>query len=136
MQRFLLLAVVLGSLGPCAQRKQILHPAVVGAKTDLFEVVSSKELKLARGVKAQIVPGPCGPKSGIELLRENGSGGYMVCGCVGAQTSNCTTTNDNPEHPSCEGGCTDSEGNPHGCGLFGPIIGPPRDPAMIELRAQ
>ena len=136
MPKLLLLTVILGFLGSCAHRKQVLYPAVVGSKTDLFEVVSSKELKLAPGVKAQIVPGPCGPKSGIMLQRENGAGGFMSCGCVGAQTSSCVTTNDNPEHPSCSGGCTDSEGNPHGCGLFGPIIGPPRDPVLMELRAR
>jgi hypothetical protein len=101
----------------------------------LFEVVSPKELKLARGVKSKIVAGPRGPKSGIVLLRPNGDvGGYMACGCIGAQTGNCVAQNDNPEHPSCVGGCSDSEGNPHGCSLFGPLIGPPRNPLLIELR--
>jgi len=49
-----------------------------------------------------------------------------------AQAGNCKTVNDNPEHPACEGGCTDSEGNPHLCMMEG-RIGPPKDPYMIKL---
>ena len=64
-------------------------------------MVSSNELKLATGVKAESAEGPCGPKSGI-LLRKNdgGIGGYMACGCIGATQGGCRTENDNPEHPS------------------------------------
>jgi hypothetical protein len=134
MQKFLIMTVALFVFTSCKHHKTVMYQAVVGTKTDLFEVVSPTELKLAPGVKSQIVAGPCGPKSGIVFLKNNG-GGYMACGCVGAQTSSCTTENDNPEHPSCSGSCTDSEGTPRGCGLFGPIIGPPKDPAReIELR--
>jgi hypothetical protein len=136
VQNFLIMTVVLAIFTSC-HRKEVMYPAVVGTKTDLFEVVSSTELKLAPGVKSQIVAGPCGPKSGIVFQQIGGGGGYMACGCSGATQGNCKTENDNPQHPSCSGGCTDSEGNPHGCGLYGPIIGPPRDPArQIELRAR
>jgi len=134
MKRLLLLTVVLVIAVSCKPRKEVMYRAVVGTKTDLFEVVSSKELKLAPGVKSQIVGGPCGPRSGIALLRQNGTvGGYMVCGCVG-ESQGCFTVNDNPEHPSCGGNCIDGQGNAHGCEMWGPIIGPPRDPARIELR--
>jgi hypothetical protein len=134
VQKFLIMTVSLLVLTSCTHHKVVMYQAVVGTKTDLFDVVSPTELKLAPGVKSQIVAGPCGPKSGIVFLKNDG-GGYMACGCVGAQTSGCKTENDNPEHPSCSGSCTDSEGNQHGCGLFGPIIGPPKDPAReIELR--
>jgi hypothetical protein len=61
---------------------------------------------------------------------------HLQCGCVGAQTSRCVTENDNPQHPSCSGNCIDSEGNAHGCQLFGPLIGPPKDPALIRFRAR
>lgn len=59
----------------------------------------------------------------------------MTCGCVGESRGDCTTTNDNPQHPSCSGGCVDGQGNAHACELFGPLIGPPRDPFRIELQA-
>jgi hypothetical protein len=131
----LVVGLVAGILSAFFGRREIhMFPAVVGEKTELYEVVAHNELKLAPGVKTKVVDGPSGKNSGIILLRPNGSvGGYMACGCVGAQTSTCVTTNDNPEHPSCSGGCTDSEGNPNPCGLFGPLIGPPRHPLAIRL---
>ena len=136
MHRLLLISFVLPILVSCGHRKVVMYPAKVGTKTELFEVVSSKQVTLAPGVKSQIVGGPCGPQSGIVYQRpEGGPGGYMACGCTGAQTSTCTAENDNPLHPSCSGGCTDSEGNQHGCELYGPLPGPPKDPAAIELRA-
>lgn len=99
-------------------------------------MVSPNELKLANGDRIRVVPGPGGKNNGVVLLRPNGdTGGYMSCGCIGATTITCVTTNDNPAHPSSGGGCTDSEGNAHGRMLFGPIIGPPKDPLMIRFLA-
>ena len=133
MQKFLILIGVL--LLTSCHRKEVMYPAEVGTKTDLFEVVSSTELKLAPGVKSQIVAGPCGPQSGI-VFQKNGSGGYMACGCPSGTEGTCATENDNPEHPSCTGGCRDSEHRPLSCSLYGPLVGPPKDPAaQIELRA-
>ena len=136
MQKFLIMTVALCIFTSCKPRKIVMYPAVVGTKTELFEVVSSTELKLAPDVKSQIVAGPCGPKSGIVFQKNNGSGGYFSCGCPDYAEGACTTKNDNPEHAECDGGCHDSEGKELGCTLFGPIIGPPRDPAReIVLRA-
>jgi hypothetical protein len=132
--------MVLGILGSCGSPMtsvQVMTPVVVGTKTADYEVVAPNALKLAPGRKFQIVDGPLGKNTAIVLLRPEGpNGGYMACGCVGAQTSSCETTSDNPDHPSCAGGCTDSEGNDHGCGMFGPIIGPPRDPFAIRLMSR
>ena len=140
MKSLVVMALVVAAsvLGPCKSNQQPkvvpMYPVVVGEKTDLYEVVSPNELKLAPGVKIKVLKGPNGKKSGFVLMRPNGGlGGFMSCGCIGATTSSCVTTSDNPEHPSCSGSCTDSEGNPHGCSLFGPIIGPPRDPLMIRF---
>ncbi len=101
-------------LGGCVERQSpqteeaVMFPAVVGQKTALYKVEAFNALRLAPGVKFRVVDGPCGRNSGILLLRPNGStGGYMACGCVGATTSSCTTTSDNPDHPSCSGACTD-----------------------------
>ncbi|MEY9396213.1 hypothetical protein ABIF66_006884 [Bradyrhizobium japonicum] len=118
-----------------------MAPMDVGTKTPDYEVVSPTELKLATGVKLQMLngaggqnKGAGGQNKGFVLLRPNGGlGGFMACGCVGAQTNSCITENDNPEHASCSGRCTDSEGNPHGCQLSGPIIGPPRDPYILRF---
>jgi len=133
--------VVAGLLGGCTtppvQEEVPMYSVVIGEKNDLFEVTSPTSLRLAPGIRSEIVDGPGGNKCGILLLRQNGSvGGYMSCGCIGATTSSCVTTNDNPEHPSCSGSCTDSEGNAHACSLFGPLIGPPKDPAMIRFRGR
>jgi len=145
MKRLVALAVLVGAgvLGACSNRPSPttnevpMYPVVVGEKTELYEVVGPKELKLAPGVKVQVVDGPSGKNSAIVLLKPNGGvGGYMACGCIGATTSSCVTTSDNPEHPSCSGGCTDSEGNEHGCSLFGPLIGPPKDPLTIRFLAR
>jgi hypothetical protein len=127
MQKFLIMTISLVVCTGCLHHKVAMYPAVVGTKTDLFEVVSPTQLKLAPGVKTQIVAGPCGPKSGIVFL-EKGEGGYMACGCVGGQTSHCTTENDNPQYPSCSGNCSDDQGVSRGCALFGPLTGPPKDP--------
>jgi len=127
------------ALDGCSKEPQetVMYPADVGAKTDLFEVVAPNQLQLAPGVRFSVVKGHQGQSSGIVLLRQNGDiGGYMECGCIGATTGTCTTTNDNPNHPSCDGGCTDSEGNARGCMLFGPIVGPPKDPLKIRLMAR
>ncbi len=133
--------VAVAALGSCSKAPTSedipIYPVVVGEKTPLYEVDSARSLKLAPGVGFKVVKGSSGQDCGIVLMRPNGEvGGYMECGCVGAQTGNCVTENDNPEHPSCRGGCVDSEGNAHGCDLFGPLIGPPRDPALIRFRAR
>lgn len=141
MKRLMAAVLIVGAglLGGCKTlfppAEVPMYPAVVGEKTELYEVTSANSVRLAPGVKSRVVEGPGGSMCGLVMLRPNGSvGGYMACGCIGATTSSCVTTNDNPEHPSCSGSCTDSEGNAHGCSLFGPIIGPPRDPAMIKFR--
>jgi hypothetical protein len=135
-------AVVASILVGCGEQsspiKEVeMAPVDVGTKTPDFEVVSPTELKLASGVKLQMVNGAGGQNKGFVLMRKNGGlGGFMACGCVGATTSTCKTENDNPEHPSCSGSCTDSEGNPHPCGISGPIIGPPKDPFILKFSAK
>jgi hypothetical protein len=115
----------------------VMSPAEVGSKTADYEVVSATQLKLAPGVRAEIVKDAKGQSNGFVLMRRNnGVGGYMACGCVGATTSTCRTENDNPEHPSCSGSCTDSEGNGHPCQLEGPLIGPPKDPFTLKFVAR
>lgn len=115
----------------------VLSPAEVGSKTDDYEVMSATQLKLAPGVRAEVVNDASGQPNGFVLMgRNNTVGGYMACGCVGATTSSCRTVNDNPEHPSCSGSCTDSEGNAHPCQLEGPLIGPPKDPFMLKFVAR
>jgi hypothetical protein len=142
MKRLVAMAVIVvaGSLSACSKQSSPttpMYPVVVGEKTELYEVVAPNELRLAAGVTFKEVPGPGGKNNGIVLLRPNGTtGGYMCCGCIGATTSSCVTTSDNPDHPSCSGACTDSEGNPHECMLFGPIIGPPKDPLSIRFLAR
>lgn len=127
------LAVSAGVLGACCTpcvspttSEVPMYPVTVGEKTSLYEAVAPNALRLAPGVGFKEVQGPGGKNNGIILMRPNGAtGGYMACGCIGATTSSCVTTSDNPDHPSCSGGCSDSEGNPQPCQLFGPIIGPP-----------
>jgi hypothetical protein len=135
MRRILLLTILLAGISACMHRREVMYPATVGTRTQWFEVVSPTELKLAPGVQARIMAGPCGPKSGIVFLKNNNEGGYMTCGCVGESRGDCTTENDNPLHPSCRGSCVDSQGNPHACEMFGPLPGPPRNPLQIELSA-
>lgn len=65
MGRILFLTVLLAGVSACMHRKEVMYPATVGTRTELFEVVSPTELKLAPGVQARIMAGPCGPKSGI-----------------------------------------------------------------------
>jgi len=76
-----------------------------------------------------------GQNNGFELIKNNGRapGGFMACGCVGAQTSSCITDNDIPGQASCSGSCSDSEGNIHACQLEGPLIGPPKGPFSIKF---
>lgn len=121
---------------PAPPSKEIpIYPVVAGSQTPLYTVETARSLRLAPGVRTEPANGPNGPGSAFVILRQNGAtGGYMACGCVGAQTSSCRTTSDNPEHPACEGSCTDSEGNSHPCDLFG-MIGPPKDPLMLRFRA-
>jgi hypothetical protein len=142
MRRLVAMAVILGVgvLGGCAKRPSqtsdeiAVFPAVVGTKTPLYEVVASNKLRLAPGAKFRIVEGPGGKKNGIVILQlDDSPGGYMACGCVGAQSGNCEAVSDNPANASCSGSCLDSEGNAHGCELFGPLIGPPRDPAGVRF---
>jgi len=112
----------------------LMAPLEVGTKTPDYEVISPSELKLSPGVKIKHIKGANGEDKGFVLLRADGSlGGYMVCECSGATSGNCTTENDNPEHASCSGGCNDSEGNPAGCSIAGPLPGPPRDPFVIRF---
>jgi hypothetical protein len=136
------MAVVVIVLSGCVKQsvpkttEVVMAPVDVGTKTPDYEVVSPTELKLAPGVKLQVLKGADGQNNGFVLLRAAGGlGGFMACGCVGATTSTCKTENDNPEHPSCSGACTDSEGNVHPCQLVGPIIGPPRDPFTLKFIA-
>jgi hypothetical protein len=134
------MVVVVGVLGGCAQEtappvtEVVMAPVDVGTRTPDYEVVSPTELRLAPGVRLQELRGPEGQNNGFVLLRNDGGlGGFMACGCVGATTSSCVTENDNPDHPSCSGSCTDSEGNAHPCQLEGPIIGPPKDPFTLKF---
>jgi hypothetical protein len=143
MNKCIAIVIVLGVIGGCAKQpaptitEVVMAPVDVGTKTPDYEVVSSSELKLSSGVKLQVLNGAGGQNNGFVLLRDNGGlGGFMACGCVGATTSSCKTENDNPEHPSCSGSCTDSEGNGHPCQLEGPIIGPPRDPFTLKFVAR
>ena len=140
MKMHVAMIIVVSVLGGCTEQSSpttsevVMAPVDVGTKTPDYEVVSPTELKLAAGVKLQLLEGADGQNNGFVLLRANGGlGGFMACGCVGAQTSSCITENDNPAHASCSGSCTDSEGNVHACQLEGPIIGPPKDPFHLKF---
>lgn len=112
----------------------LMAPLEVGTKTPDYEVISATKLKLSPGVKLRPIKGANGKNNGFILLRANGTlGGYMSCECHSATSGNCKTENDNPEYPSCSGGCTNSEGVPVGCQIVGPIIGPPRSPFTITV---
>jgi hypothetical protein len=138
MRRHVAMVIMVCTLGGCSEKSSststeiLMAPVEVGTKTPDYEVVSPNELKLSPGVKLQ-VEGTGGQNNGFVLLRNGGLGGFMACGCVGATTSSCKTENDNPEHASCSGGCTDSEGNGHPCQFEGPIIGPPKDPYIFRF---
>lgn len=120
-----------------APTEVVMAPVAVGTRTPDFEVVSPTELKLAPGVRLEVLEGVDGQVQGFVLRRNDGGlGGFMACGCVGATISSCKTENDNPEHPSCSGSCVDSEGNSHPCQIEGPIIGPPKDPYRIRFVAR
>jgi hypothetical protein len=128
--------VMVSILSGCSEKPTEVEmaPLDVGTKTPDYEVVSPTELKLSPGVKLQTLQGANGQNGGFTLMRPNGGlGGFMACGCVGATTSSCKTESDNPEHPSCSGSCTDSEGNGHPCEISGPIIGPPRTPYIFRF---
>ena len=90
-------AVVTGSCKPKSEEIE-LSLAEVGDKTDLYTVVAANRLELAPGVTMQPTDGPCGSGSGMLLMRQGEIGGYVTCGCVGATTSTCKTSNDNPQH--------------------------------------
>ena len=145
MKRHLAAAAIgVSILGGCTEQSPptttntevVMAPMDVGTRTPDYEVVSTTQLSLAPGVTLQELKGAGGENNGFVLLRPNGGlGGFMACGCVGAQTSSCVTENDNPDHASCSGSCTDSEGNAHPCQLEGPIIGPPRNPFTIRFLA-
>jgi hypothetical protein len=133
------MVVAVSAIAGCVRQSEppvtevLMAPADVGTKTPDYEVVSPSELKLAPGVRVEVLQGAGGQNKGFVLLRDNGGfGGYMACGCVGAQTSSCVTDNDNPDHASCSGSCTDSEGNSHPCQLE-TVIGPPKDPYVLKF---
>ena len=114
----------------------VMQPLAVGTKSELYEVVAPGELKLAPGIKYRIVEDLGGQKNVIMLLRENGrpAGGFISCECSGASQGSCSPSSDNPDNnPVCNGGCTNSEGNPHPCGMRG-NIGPPRDPPVERIK--
>jgi hypothetical protein len=113
----------------------VMAPMDVGTRTPDYEVVSPTELKLAPGVTLHELKGAGGENNGFVLIGKGGLGGFMACGCVGAASSSCKTDNDNPEHPSCSGSCTDSEGNGRPCELEGPFTGPPRNPFTLKFLA-
>jgi hypothetical protein len=111
-----------------------MYSVVVGEKTDLYEVVGRNELKLAANVKVKAVQGPGGSDSGMLVLRANGTtGGYMACSCPPGCSGTCKAANDNPDHASCSGGCSNSEGVGVSCEMYGPLPGPPKDPLTIKL---
>jgi len=131
---------VLSMLSSCSMHTPptteiLMAPLNVGTKTSDFEVVSPTKLQLAPGVTVQVLEGANGQNNGFELIKNNGRapGGFMACGCVGAQTSSCITDNDIPGQASCSGSCSDSEGNIHACQLEGPLIGPPKGPFSIKF---
>jgi hypothetical protein len=140
MKRLVALAVIVGAGILCACTKEPsetiievpVYPVKVGDKNELYEVDTPNSVRLAPGVKARVIDVPPGKKNGFEIMyKDNPPGGFVVCTCGGAMTGNCKTEIDNPDHPACSGGCTDSEGNPHGCMVEG-RIGPPKDPYMIK----
>jgi hypothetical protein len=119
---------------PPPEEATIVHNAVVGTKTDLFEVAEPNALRLVPGARAEPVNDPNGGP-GFLLRRANGEiGGYVYCCCVGATTSTCKTESDNPNYPACSGACTDSEGNAHGCMISDPLPGPPKTPLKFLAR--
>jgi len=129
------LAILGGCAKPAAKVTEIeMAPLQVGTRTPDYEVVSPTELQLAAGVKIESIKDANGNATGFVVMRDNTAGGFMSCGCVGATTSTCKTENDNPEHASCSGACTDSEGNAHACELSG-NIGPPKDPYIFKYVA-
>lgn len=144
MKKLLAIALVVSAMaagiGSCSKKSSeiTVYPIKVGTKTDLYEAVAANALQLADGVTFKVVPGPGGgQQNGIVLMRSNGEiGGYVVCECIGATQGGCKTESDNPNHPSCSGGCTDSEGNARGCMISEPLPGPPRDPTLIRMRAR
>jgi hypothetical protein len=144
MKSLVVVAVAIAFLfGPCkkqtAPKIVRIYPVVVGEKTDLYEVLGTNELKLASGVRIKVVKGSRGEEKGFVFMRPNGGlGGFMACGCAGGTINSCKIDSDNPEHPNptCSGGCVDGEGNSHACSLFGPIIGPPRDPFKLQFLAR
>ncbi len=144
MKRLTLLVATLAGvciLGACPQpstpetEEVVLKSVAVGTKTELYEVVAPGRLRLAPGVKSQVVEDLGGRQNVIVIMRPNGGiGGYVTCQCVGATSGgSCKASSDNPEnHPVCIGSCTDSEGvpRPSACDMRSGNIGPPRDPPV------
>ena len=138
----IMLALSIGVLVACSKRSSgtadiiPIYPIKVGEKTDLYEVIAPNDVKFADGVKIKFVPEPGGQNNGFVFMRPNGEvGGYIRCECLESMSGSCKTTNDNPNHPACEGGCTNSEGNLLPCMFSQPYPGPPRDPTLLRLRA-
>src|SRR5262245_57698187 len=107
MKRLVAMAVILGAglLGACSKQSSsttdeiLMYPVVVGEKTELYEVLTPNELKLAPGVKFQVVPGPGGNNNAIVFQKPNGDiGGYMACDCPDGTMNNCKISSDNPNH--------------------------------------
>jgi hypothetical protein len=132
--------------GACARKEPPAAPApvqaseeitavqmMVGDKTPAYEVVAPNAFKLAAGVRAEVIDVGGGKQNGWVLRMPDGvTGGYISCGCASSATGSCKTENDNPEHYSCTGGCSNSEGNPVGCTPFN-FPGPPKDP-FVRIR--
>ena len=83
MKRLMLIAIIAGAIVPVACSKRpsgptdeiVMHPVSVGEKTDLYEVVAPNELKLAEGVRAEIVDGHLGKRCAMVLRKKTGRPG-------------------------------------------------------------
>jgi hypothetical protein len=78
------MVAVVSVLDGCAKQSAppitevVMAPVDVGTKTPDYEVVSPTELKLAPGVKLQVLQGAGGQNNGFVLLRDNGGlSGFM-----------------------------------------------------------
>src|SRR5262249_27857551 len=58
--------------------------------------------------------------------------GYISCECPSWAAGSCRTLDDNPDHPSCSGGCYDSEQHSVACEQK-TLIGPPRSPYSFRV---
>lgn len=116
----------------------VMAPVEVGTKTPDYEVISPTQLKLAAGVKLEVLKDADGQNKGFVLRKASGAlGGFMACGCPPGFSGSCPTANDNPDHPSCGvGGCWSDQGNYHDCEINGPFIGPPMNPFTLKFLAK